>query len=152
MSASSVAPVVLYLFSTSNHNSFRSVPVQCVIVLYLFSTSNHNPAPLALFAAEYCLISLFYIKPQLRGNEGKLISGCLISLFYIKPQLRGYESQLVTVVLYLFSTSNHNRAAVHKRPRQLSYISFLHQTTTSRPELLRKSSCLISLFYIKPQP
>ena len=34
---------------------------------------------------------------------------------------------------------------------ELSYISFLHQTTTSRPKGMLKKHCLISHFYIKPQ-
>ena len=34
----------------------------------------------------------------------------------------------------------------------LSYISLLHQTTTDSGEFDSKINCLISLFYIKPQP
>ena len=55
---------------------------------------------------------------------------CLISVFYIKPQLVDGKLLRELVVLYLFSTSNHNVRQVPSVPLRLSYICFLHQTTT----------------------
>ncbi|KXB77730.1 hypothetical protein HMPREF3034_02654 [Prevotella sp. DNF00663] len=45
-----------------------------------------------------------------KRKTGALISlfRCLISLFYIKPQLQGRNARTKSVVLYLYSTSNHN--------------------------------------------
>ena len=80
--------------------------------------------------AEYCLMSLFYIKPQLGdgvtgGGLHCLMSlfyikpqpitraqlehrNCLMSLFYIKPQPAFNSLRCFSIVLCLFSTSNHN--------------------------------------------
>ena len=77
-----------------------------------------------------CILSKFYIKPQLRMLLGSDVAGCILSKFYIKPQLiqsfvdagercilsKFYiKPQLVPppgwrspVVSYRNSTSNHN--------------------------------------------
>ena len=143
----------------------------------------------------HCLISLFYIKPQPSSLLGFAMLNCLISLFYIKPQLSWSAVSQCSIVLYLFSTSNHNTlCSHHSKPEivlylfstsnhnilmgwpiatRLSYISFLHQTTTIENEHIQQRGlsyisflhqtttvarfdgllayCLISLFYIKPQ-
>ena len=57
---------------------------------------------------ESCLISLFYIKPQPGESDDNTQICCLISLFYIKPQLQMMSIVPLGVVLYLYSTSNHN--------------------------------------------
>ena len=100
--------IVLYLFSTSNHNIVGLQGYASLIVLYLFSTSNHN---------EW--------------------SGA---------------AAVRAIVLYLFSTSNHNVSSACALQDILSYISFLHQTTTYAFPCTSLCNCLISLFYIKPQP
>ena len=165
--------VVLYPYSTSNHNLRLAYSANRMVVLYLYSTSNHNfrtminyPCLLSYifilhqtttclyipFPCLSCLISLFYIKPQLCHWYFICIFGCLISLFYIKPQRQGNAGNNRLVVLYLYSTSNHNwwrgtcrRTAVvlylystsnhncrntHLSQNRLSYIFILHQTTT----------------------
>ena len=120
---------------------------------------------------------------------------CVISFFYIKPQLRPRCQKSRLVVLYLSSTSNHNYServfvsvllcyifllhqtttgfAFRRLPFLLCYIFLLHQTTTlptsrfSRGALcyiflLHQTTteegkqrdatcCVISFFYIKPQ-
>ena len=98
---------------------------------------------------------------------------CLISSFYIKPQLPRGSASWLSIVLYRLSTSNHNCLGAQLRGYLLSYIVFLHQTTTtsefgdctvvlsyivflhqtttgSCPQAAA-SHCLISSFYIKPQ-
>ena len=54
-------------------------------------------------------------------------------------------------ILYRLSTSNHNLAPVMALSVWLSYIVFLHQTTTMRFHCRNSLHCLISSFYIKPQ-
>ena len=120
-----------------------------------------------------CLLSLFYIKPQLPSFQCNTLFNCLLSLFYIKPQRsrprdRGQAIVFylfstsnhncvavgkcrVPIVFYLFSTSNHNISAIVKYFILLSFISFLHQTTTVLLLRLFLMDCLLSLFYIKPQ-
>ena len=143
----------------------------CLISLFYI-----KPQPLAVWHVRVgnCLISLFYIKPQPCALSSFRSKNCLISLFYIKPQLTWFNLNIQFIVLYLFSTSNHNLKRKIAALSELSYISFLHQTTTgchtsgSRGRLSyisflhqtttgwlsqsRSRNCLISLFYIKPQP
>ena len=121
----------------------------------------------------YCLISSFYIKPQLCSCVGVYGYYCLISSFYIKPQLASEIRTKGNIVLYRLSTSNHNGDSVRALDSLLSYIVFLHQTTTESGvdvDTLQLSyivflhqtttvitcvhyiiNCLISSFYIKPQ-
>ena len=103
-----VMPVVLYRFSTSNHNSHCGIPLFITVVLYRFSTSNHNGgSPYPRLGKLYyivslhqtttkftylkvtlgCIISFLYIKPQLTLSEQFMIWSCIISFLYIKPQL-----------------------------------------------------------------
>ena len=102
--------IVLYRLSTSNHNlplhSFCSV----LIVLYRLSTSNHNPSRATSQASWIVLyrLSTSNHNPLAQSTHGSWI------------------------VLYRLSTSNHNRAHTLPRLTRLSYIVFLHQTTTSR--------------------
>ena len=59
-----------------------------------------------------CVISFFYIKPQLFRAVNVMRVRCVISFFYIKPQPHGQYEARVYVVLYPSSTSNHNFAVM----------------------------------------
>ena len=145
--------------------------------------------------AENCLISSFYIKPQLVYNQ---ILSCHIVLYRLSTSnhnrarvlclpeyivlyrlstsnhnLRRFRLGVLLIVLYRLSTSNHNHADTHNLliklsyivflhqtttlanwiapTSQLSYIVFLHQTTTISNQFTMRLNCLISSFYIKPQ-
>ena len=78
-----------------------------------------------------CIISSFYIKPQPFFNFHTGSGRCIISSFYIKPQLT-------------------NQGGIESG--KLYYIFILHQTTTVAHILCNVLSCIISSFYIKPQP
>ena len=56
------------------------------------------------------------------------------------------------IVSYLFSTSNHNIRAWYASLIRLYLIFFLHQTTTYLPFCGLAVHCILSFFYIKPQP
>ena len=56
-----------------------------------------------------CIISFLYIKPQPITQLEEPIKSCIISFLYIKPQQAETPTAITTVVLYRFSTSNHNR-------------------------------------------
>ena len=101
-------------------------------------------------------------------------AGCILSKFYIKPQQLTPYRQPGEVVSYRNSTSNHNRAfrridekrlylieilhqtttfAVHLQTFvELYLIEILHQTTTAHAVSTTRRSCILSKFYIKPQP
>ena len=76
---------------------------------------------------------------------------CILSKFYIKPQLpvpfRGYQH----VVSYRNSTSNHNSKTEEYPYPALYLIEILHQTTTLRLTICLVVGCILSKFYIKPQ-
>ena len=121
--------VVLYRLSTSNHNVFLSILSRDTIVLYRLSTSNHNPV--FDFWAKVEIV-LYRLSTSNHNNN----VFCVLSL---------------KIVLYRLSTSNHNKAFCLSYFFALSYIVFLHQTTTMAPPPSSVAHCLISSFYIKPQ-
>ena len=161
---------ISFLHQNTTEALFETLTHYCLISLFYIKP---QPSARPPWRRKYCLISLFYIKPQLVVFAVESMFYCLISLFYIKPQryARNHvQTQIVLylfstsnhnfylfvaegrlIVLYLFSTSNHNNNDVVKRFEWLSYISFLHQTTTVLLNLVSNLYCLISLFYIKPQ-
>ena len=77
-----------------------------------------------------CILSKFYIKPQLRRPYGYATVGCILSKFYIKPQLQNVTTLANRVVSYRNSTSNHNSARRSRPAASLYLIEILHQTTT----------------------
>ena len=98
---------------------------------------------------------------------------CILSKFYIKPQLAWIVPYSAIVVSYRNSTSNHNSAWSASSLVVLYLIEILHQTTTTRAtcqigkmlyliEILHQTTtspfdpkgfkgCILSKFYIKPQ-
>ena len=79
---------------------------------------------------DSCIISFLYIKPQPPPIITSRIMRCIISFLYIKPQPSGSGEIQFDVVLYRFSTSNHNQDAMKGIGIELYYIVSLHQTTT----------------------
>ena len=121
--------VVSYRNSTSNHNIWIFFASGEIVVSYRNSTSNHNSAPAGydetrLYLIEIlhqtttcppvvvgsvcCILSKFYIKPQLQPSLALWLLGCILSKFYIKPQHMDASRNIVYVVSYRNSTSNHN--------------------------------------------
>ena len=123
------APVVLYLCSTSNHNSPGMSSTRPIVVLYLCSTSNHNHGRARMVGRG---LSYIFVLHQTTTNRwfNRELARCLISLFYIKPQPADIYRAFLLVVLYLCSTSNHNLISYSLFIIKLSYIFVLHQTTT----------------------
>ena len=145
------AVVVLYLHSTSSHNARGKQTSQSLVVLYLHSTSNHN-----LIQVLLLLIWLYYIfilhQTTTHRPKRPLADSCIISSFYIKPQPDTGNQNAMNVVLYLHSTSNHNRLACMPTSSISCIISSFYikpQPVTSQPRHGRR--CIISSFYIKPQ-
>ena len=90
---------------------------------------------------------MFYIKPQPTASDLSQWHHCLISFFHIKPQLRGGMGRGFSIVLYHFSTSNHNCVGSNLAVGGLSYIFFLHQTTTSK-DVTVKLNILSYIFFL----
>ena len=165
--------VVLYLSSTSNHNyngtqaryfelcyifllhqtttAFVSL-LNVTVLCYIFLLHQTTTCRRASEETTRCVISFFYIKPQLNESDLKGQERCVISFFYIKPQHLHRTTSATSVVLYLSSTSNHNlllkfsigldvvlylsSTSNHNKlvsivpNSRLCYIFLLHQTTT----------------------
>ena len=121
--------VVSYRNSTSNHNEGYDEMKELYVVSYRNSTSNHNIFLLRVVLATLylieilhqtttsscvslfilcCILSKFYIKPQLRVRTLRRNRSCILSKFYIKPQQRLQDANIENVVSYRNSTSNHN--------------------------------------------
>ena len=143
--------VVSYRNSTSNHNLYVGRNRSTFVVSYRNSTSNHNEELHRNNSDQLYLIEILHQTTTLR-LFCMLVVCCILSKFYIKPQLRGMCSSMPTVVSYRNSTSNHNysshvtamRSVVSYRnstsnhnfmvdytdPDALYLIEILHQTTT----------------------
>ena len=80
--------------------------------------------------AQCCILSKFYIKPQLRRGVFTAFKRCILSKFYIKPQLPCRSPDGCCVVSYRNSTSNHNFERENYFVAPLYLIEILHQTTT----------------------
>ena len=130
-------------------SNYRIIPRHdCLISSFYIKPQPYQCHPIA---SHNCLISSFYIKPQHTTETPCECHDCLISSFYIKPQPSLLKKEVTLIVLYRLSTSNHNLAGITKATEELSYIAFLHQTTTIVWLMFLTYNCLISPFYIKPQ-
>ena len=101
---------------------------------------------------QRCILSKFYIKPQRPFRSYIPSPCCILSKFYIKPQLSCCWYYFCWVVSYRNSTSNHNTIPCCSLICRLYLIEILHQTTTLERLLCQGFSCILSKFYIKPQP
>ena len=164
------------------------------VVSYRNSTSNHNWKSSIVFSSLLYLIEILHqttTKPLTSDVPG----GCILSKFYIKPQLEVVHRFQFVVVSYRNSTSNHNMSGAaqgatgvvsyrnstsnHNPPLHLSsdtdvvsyrnstsnhnsavhcsvlsslyLIEILHQTTTDFDAVPSSCRCILSKFYIKPQ-
>ena len=143
--------VVSYRNSTSNHNKSLISMLQSEVVSYRNSTSNHNwqlrwVISKVLYLIEIlhqtttttqvdstnksCILSKFYIKPQLDHLQPRVARSCILSKFYIKPQRR-----------------------CRRALRNLRCILSKFYIKPQLPTLLKIASrrCILSKFYIKPQ-
>ena len=84
-----------------------------------------------------CILSKFYIKPQLVRLSVARSESCILSKFYIKPQRSPCARSKPLVVSYRNSTSNHNLCRITRLLLTLYLIEILHQTTTRTLQTLR---------------
>ena len=121
--------VVSYRNSTSNHNARGGFPGS--LWLYLIEILHQTTTfRLAALPVARCILSKFYIKPQLGQRRYSFGLRCILSKFYIKPQPVWHKRSLQYVVSYRNSTSNHNSGVGVNATMSLYLIEILHQTTT----------------------
>ena len=140
--------VVSYRNSTSNHNTPAAVlgssGLYLIEILHQTTTTIGNGR-----LHRGCILSKFYIKPQLRGRSGYSRWRCILSKFYIKPQLNflylfitfrcilskfyikpqhfDFEKRIDYVVSYRNSTSNHNLEEKYQNLRKV--VSYRNSTS-----------------------
>ena len=142
--------VVSYRNSTSNHNN--NFTNDQYSLLYLIEILHQTTTTLAANGdSSSCILSKFYIKPQLISSIIAALASCILSKFYIKPQHACSCFRFFRVVSYRNSTSNHNCTADSYLAYWLYLIEILHQTTTQAMVILSLLCCILSKFYIKPQ-
>ena len=121
--------VVSYRNSTSNHNFVKvcSLPLK----LYLIEILHQTTTPQFLVFLRFCcILSKFYIKPQLQQKQMALQQSCILSKFYIKPQHAAKNNMnLWRCILSKFYIKP-------QRPTEL---------------FGDMAGCILSKFYIKPQ-
>ena len=122
--------VVSYRNSTSNHNWANADTYLAYVVSYRNSTSNHN------------------------SRNGRVTGFNVVSYRNSTSNHNIWTKQQLTnkVVSYRNSTSNHNNVNTTTLHSRLYLIEILHQTTTTRKRHSSVLCCILSKFYIKPQP
>ena len=100
------------------------------VVSYRNSTSNHNIVRARMSTTRLYLIEILH-QTTTFDFRPKASPSCILSKFYIKPQLRLERELAYCVVSYRNSTSNHNSAEARLSLLKLYLIEILHQTTTS---------------------
>ena len=152
--------------------ALASMPL-CRCILLKFYIKPQLVSSLFVLGAG-CILLKFYIKPQLRLERE--LAYCVVSyrnstsnhnyrgfipiLLYVVSYRNStsnhncslFSLSRLCVVSYRNSTSNHNFAKAYFLRIKLYLIEILHQTTTRYPRLFKLSSCILSKFYIKPQP
>ena len=98
---------VIFLFYIKPQLSNFSPEIDECCVIFLFYIKPQLVRDLAISMLG-CVIFLFYIKPQRADIHDIVNACCVIFLFYIKPQPMTLEAVVYRVVLYFYSTSNHN--------------------------------------------
>ena len=144
--------VVSYRNSTSNHNTLRrflpAIRVVFIEILHQTTTSG-----LTRQIKRCCILSKFYIKPQLQMYTIYFTFRCILSKFYIKPQLQMYT---------IYFTFRCILSKFYIKPQLVLEALLLPPCCILskfyiKPQLMmttREGSmrCILSKFYIKPQP
>ena len=92
-----------------------------------------------------CILSKFYIKPQPSPLFGWRVSCCILSKFYIKPQRFRRCENCFSVVSYRNSTSNHNRAL--RGSQNATVVSY--RNSTSNHNTADPTACVRVLYLIE---
>ena len=123
---------LLYLIEILHQTTTLGVRHTSWMLLYLIEIL-HQTTTCVHFAYVFhgCILSKFYIKPQLFIDASPSPICCILSKFYIKPQQRVRHTLGHSVVSYRNSTSNHNGAQGFRHHGSLYLIEILHQTTTA---------------------
>ena len=169
------AELALYLIEILHQTTTITSKPRKAFLLYLIEILHQTTTyERAAIPSLRCILSKFYIKPQLsccrhyfrrvvsyrnstsnhNVENGKNTLAAVVSYRNSTSNHNFAKSCILPfgVVSYRNSTSNHNLQPSILAVRLLYLIEILHQTTTRLPILLLLRSCILSKFYIKPQP
>ncbi len=144
--------VVSYRNSTSNHN--EGEPLNTQRKLYLIEIL-HQTTTLNFIGREFILLYLIEILHQTTtGLAAGLGSGALYLIEILHQTTTLNLANFFAALLYLIEILHQTTTPIgaRARPLQLYLIEILHQTTTIACCAERIGSCILSKFYIKPQP
>ena len=137
---------ILHQTTTFGHLRLRLFALYLIEILHQTTTMSRTIAP----TSELYLIEIPHQTTTQRLRTRSLL-GCILSKFYIKPQLFEGFIKEDSVVSYRNSTSNHNFMECNQKAAELYLIEILHQTTTVYLSIFPLQGCILSKFYIKPQ-
>ena len=134
----------LYLIEILHQTTTNSVYGIVDALLYLIEILHQTTTSGGFLPSQRCcILSKFYIKPQLIAIQSELKARCILSKFYIKPQLRHKSAVFPIVVSYRNSTSNHNRECGH--PSELCVVSYRNSTSNHNTnEKICKAQIVVS--------
>ena len=142
-SSQSFLMVVSYRNSTSNHNTPAAVlgssGLYLIEILHQTTTIDSE-----IDRSKCCILSKFYIKPQLVFIPFPPIRCCILSKFYIKPQRKVRTNELDMVVSYRNSTSNHNGRV---RTNELDTVVSYRNSTSNHNTLTLRSVSITVVSY-----
>ena len=131
--------VSLHQTTTQVDESLRGALLYYIVSLHQ-TTTHCEP--------DYKGDGLYYIVSLHQTTTANVVQAkrcrCIISFLYIKPQPPYFDIFSLFVVLYRFSTSNHNQQQLVNLRAELYYIVSLHQTTTTSHTFLNS----LLLYYI----
>ena len=144
--------VVSYRNSTSNHNEGTTAIGWAIVVSYRNSTSNHNCDWSANLLVVLYLIEILHQTTTHRGQHRRHGQLYLIEILHQTTTVRARE--LFAVGLYLIEILHQTTTrwlGLYSK-EELYLIEILHQTTTLGVSFRSTWGCILSKFYIKPQP
>ena len=121
----------LYLIEILHQTTTPSSLTYSARPLYLIEILHQTTTTVAFsVATACCILSKFYIKPQLKAIKYPKFGGCILSKFYIKPQRVNdvYQERQLYLIEILHQTTTLLRR-IQAQPL-LYLIEILHQTTT----------------------
>ena len=143
---------MLYLIEILHQTTTNRHPIGIESPLYLIEILHQTTTfRLALFASMGCILSKFYIKPQLYCQ--RFLYHGVVSYRNSTSNHNGAHGGLLSVPLYLIEILHQTTTifAIGKMRKELYLIEILHQTTTLSYQELHRKGCILSKFYIKPQ-
>ena len=136
--------MMLYLIEILHQTTTTTAETCFFRLLYLIEILHQTTTTISIMLSILCcILSKFYIKPQLVPCGRCEDCCCILSKFYIKPQLPFTRSNNSSVVSYRNSTSNHNLRSY--MDTQSAVVSYRNSTSNhNKCDWLREDGNVVS--------